>query len=357
MRHAKYDITNEKRKTMSEKILLSSEKKQFKANLHCHSTHSDGKLTPEELKAAYKSRGYDILAITDHCNPNDYTAMSDPDFMMLTGYEAYIRPTDGKSCPYKGEVHLNLFARDPHNQKFINFNSGFCKYLSDEEKEKLDRVGSERPREYTTEYINEFIRTAIENGYLVSYNHPFWSMEYEERVLSYENFFSVEIYNTGSYRLNGLENGEGIYDKMLRKGMHVGCHGADDNHNKEPLDDPDSDSFLAHTRILADKLEYGAIIDALDKKEYYASNGPEIQEIALVETEEGRFVRVKCSPAKRVFLFMGSKSTKHATARNGELLTEVMLPLAKKARYIRVSVCDADGERASSRGYFPEEWG
>ena len=63
------------------------------------------------------------------------------------------------------------------------------------------------------------------------------------------------------------------------------------------------------------------------------------------------------TPAKRVFLFMGSKSTKHATARNGELLTEVMLPLAKKARYIRVSVCDADGERASSRGYFPEEWG
>lgn len=340
----------------TEKILLSAEKKQYKANLHCHSTRSDGKLTPEELKAAYKERGYDILAITDHCNPCDHTAMSDPDFLMLTGYEAYIRPTDGKSCPYKPEVHLNLFARDPHNLKYICYNRGFCKYIPEEEQENLDRVGSERPREYTTEYVNEFIRTAIENGYLVSYNHPFWSMESEERILSYENCFSLEMYNTGSYRVNGVENGEGIYDAMLRKGMRIGCHGGDDNHNKEPLDSPDSDSFLAHTMILADELEYGAVIDALDRKEFYASTGPRIEEIAVYETEEGKRVRVKCSPAKRVFLFMGSKSVKHATAPVGEVLTEVDLPLAKKARFIRVSVHDGEGGTANSRGFFPEEW-
>lgn len=339
-----------------ETILLSSEKKQFKANLHCHSIHSDGKMTPEQLKEAYKAHGYDILAITDHCSPNDHTALSDPDFLMLTGYEAYIRSTTGKSTPYRGEVHLNLFARDPHNQKFINYNSGYCKYLTPEQQEQLDRVGSERPREYTTEYINEFINTAVENGYLVSYNHPFWSMESEERVLSYENFFSVEIYNTGSFRLNRLENGQGIYDKMLAKGMHVGCHGADDNHNKEPLDDEDSDSFLAHTRILADELEYGAIIDALDRKEYYASTGPEIHEIAVIDTEEGKRVRVKCSPAKQVFLFVGSKSVKHVTAPRGETVTEVTLPLAKHARFIRVCVYDTEGENACSRGFFPDEW-
>ena len=34
--------------------LISPHKKQFKANLHCHSNYSDGKLTPEQLKASGK---------------------------------------------------------------------------------------------------------------------------------------------------------------------------------------------------------------------------------------------------------------------------------------------------------------
>ena len=30
----------------------------FRANLHCHTTVSDGKFTPEEIKAHYKAYGY-----------------------------------------------------------------------------------------------------------------------------------------------------------------------------------------------------------------------------------------------------------------------------------------------------------
>lgn len=44
------------------KYLFSKEKNAYKANLHCHSTCSDGILTPRELKDAYKSRGYSVLA-------------------------------------------------------------------------------------------------------------------------------------------------------------------------------------------------------------------------------------------------------------------------------------------------------
>ena len=57
--------------------LISKDKKQYKANLHCHSIISDGSLTPEELKEAYKAHGYSVLAITDHEYPNDHTALSD----------------------------------------------------------------------------------------------------------------------------------------------------------------------------------------------------------------------------------------------------------------------------------------
>ena len=110
--------------------LISPDKKQYKANLHCHSVLSDGNLTPEALKELYKSHGYDILAITDHERPRSYQQLADPDFMMITGYECYIRPDkQGRYNPYNKEVHLNLFARDPGNTTMICYNEVFCKYL------------------------------------------------------------------------------------------------------------------------------------------------------------------------------------------------------------------------------------
>lgn len=100
--------------------LISPYQKQYKANLHCHSTLSDGKKAPEELKEMYRAHGYQILAITDHEVPKSHTDMTEDDFLMLTGYECYIRdnPT-GTYDVYGQEVHLNLFARDPRNETMI----------------------------------------------------------------------------------------------------------------------------------------------------------------------------------------------------------------------------------------------
>ena len=54
---------------MSEiKHLLPKVARFFRANLHTHSTCSDGVLTPREIKEAYKARGYQIVAFTDHEN-------------------------------------------------------------------------------------------------------------------------------------------------------------------------------------------------------------------------------------------------------------------------------------------------
>ena len=65
---------------MAIKVFISKDKKQFKANLHCHSTISDGRLTPEELKEAYKNAGYQVLAITDHCFPCPHNDLTDDEF-------------------------------------------------------------------------------------------------------------------------------------------------------------------------------------------------------------------------------------------------------------------------------------
>ena len=55
----------------------------FKANLHCHTTLSDGAFTPEEIKAAYKAQGYSIVAFTDHRKYVHHTELNDESFLAL----------------------------------------------------------------------------------------------------------------------------------------------------------------------------------------------------------------------------------------------------------------------------------
>lgn len=334
--------------------LISPHKQQFKANLHSHTVLSDGKLTPEEMKAAYKENGYSILAITDHETPHDHTALSDPDFLMLTGYEAYIRPDP--NCTYNAfqpEVHLNLFAKDPHNTACVCYNPWCCKYMSAEEQEKLQKVGSQRRREYTVEYIDEFIRTANENGYLVSYNHPVWSMESEERILAYEGCFSLELVNGSSNVSNQMEYNGPLYDKLLRSGKHMFVHGADDNHNKHPFGTAGCDSFGGATMILADDLSYDYVIGAMEKGDMYCTMGPEIHSVSF----DGETVHVECSPVKAIVCHVGSKAPAHALAEEGETITSADLKINPNARYIRISVKDEQGRYADTRGYFRDELG
>ena len=338
---------------MRKTVLLSPGKKQYKANLHCHSTRSDGSKTPEELKALYKENGYSVLAITDHCSPKDHSALTDPDFLLLTGYEAYIRSNEaGLYDPFAAEIHLNLFAKDPGNETLICYNPRYTKYVPAEEHASLRRAGSEEPRRYTVEYINRFIRTAVDNGYLVGYNHPFWSMESEERILSYENIFSLEMYNTSSHMLNNIEGAEALYDLMMRRGMRLGCHAGDDNHNGRH----GNDSLGWYTVILSDRLEYSEIVGALEAHEYYASNGPELRSISLTSDEGGERVSIECSPATKAFVYFGGKVPAFLRLPEGESRTAFEFAIPPRARYFRVTVYDEAGHVANSRGFFRDEW-
>ena len=332
--------------------LISPDKKQYKANLHCHSILSDGARTPEELKEMYRSHGYDILAITDHERPFRHTALSEKDFLMLTGYECYIRP-DPKYDAYAEETHLNLFAKAPSNIKMICFNDNYSRYLKrDNAVSDLVRVGDERPREYSPSYINEYIRTAREHGYLVAYNHPYWSMESEEAILSYEGIFSIEMCNYSSYVLNGLDYSGALYDKMLCRGKRVFCHGSDDNHNQYPEGHVLSDSFGSFTMISPEEFTYAGVIEAMEKGDTYASMGPLFRRVSV----DGDTVRVECSAVSHAYLYTGSKSPAHFHAEKGESFTSVEFKLDPRARYIRVSVRDSEGRWADTRGFFPEEF-
>lgn len=334
--------------------LISPDKKQYKANLHCHSVLSDGKKTPEELKKMYKEKGYSVLSITDHEYPCPHNDLTDDNFLMLTGYEAYIRPDP--NCVYDvyaPELHLNLFARDKENETIVCYNEKYCKYMPREMHNKKPHVGSERTREYTIDYRNEFIKTATENGYIVAYNHPYWSMESEQESLMTEGCFSLEICNFSSFNGNRLEHTAALYDRLLLAGKRMFCHAADDNHNSYPIDHPRNDSFGAFTMIMADELSYDSVFSAMEKGEMYASMGPTFSEISYADGT----LHIECSPVEAIIVYTGSKAPKRCVAEKGSTITQADLPVDPRAKYVRVSIVDSHGKFADTRGFSREELG
>ena len=215
------------------------------------------------------------------------------------------------------------------------------------------KAGSQRTREYNREYVNEFIRTARENGYLVAYNHPYWSMENEADILAYEGYFSMEMCNYGSYVTNHLEYNGAVYDKMLRTGKRVFCHSGDDNHNNHPVGHTHCDSFGAFTMILAEDLTYDNMISAMEKGEMYSSMGPLFKEVSL----EGDKLHIECSEVASICVYFGSKTPKSVIAEPGRVLTGADFTVDAKAEYLRVSIFDHEGKAADTRGFFRDELG
>lgn len=335
-------------------ILISP--KQYKANLHCHSVFSDGRLTPEKLKAAYKEHGYSVLAITDHERPRDHSDLTDDGFVAVTGYEAYIRPSeDGAFDMFSPEVHLNLLAKDPHNIDLINWNDKYVKYVKDpDEKAAMPRYGSTEPRRYTKEYINSFIATAREHGYLVTLNHPVWSLEDFDFLYDIRGYFSLEICNFATYNAGMHEYDIALYEMLLRRGKRIFCHSADDNHNPTPLDVPACDSFggFAMLNTENDVLSYDAVMRSLEKGDFYSSMGPVIEHL---EISDGK-AYIRCSDAVRINMFFGAKNNKRVYApAYGEYVNEAEFDIPRHGEYVRFSVTDEKGRTADTRGYFKDE--
>lgn len=334
------------------KYLVSPFRQQYKANLHSHSNISDGKKTPEELKQMYKEKGYSILSVTDHETPGNHSYLNDPEFITITGYEAYIRGNEHCSYDaYGPEIHINLFARDPENTALVCYNPCCCKYITAEQQAAYKKVGSTEPRKLTPEYVNMFVKIAKENGYIAAYNHPWWSMESESAILQYEGFFSMEMCNYGSHVTSRLEYNAALYDKLVLAGKRIFCHSADDNHNVFPEDSPQCDSFGAFTMIMPKEFTYDSIFEAMETGEMYSSMGPTFKEISV----EGNKIHVECSEVAQIMVFVGSKTPGRKFAEPGGSITEADFEIHGRAKFVRVSIVDKYGNFADTRAFGMDE--
>lgn len=312
------------------KYLLPREGQFYKANLHSHSTCSDGRFTPEELKEMYTERGYSIIAYTDHNALCPQNHLTDEHFLALNGLEVGLGefPKGDPRYDIRRNCDIGLIAPDP-----------------------LFR-GSLGHQQYTGQYnpvaVNAIMKTYREAGFFVIHNHPGWSMERYCNYSQYLHMHATEIVNYGSYTCGFSEHNEHVYDDMLMDGRRIFCVATDDNHNK--LARPDS--FGAFTMIKAERLEYASVMEALFAGNFYASEGPRILELYV---DDDNVLHAVTSPAVRISVNTPMKQRKCVYSQNGETVTEVSWKLEPNFRYIRLVVTDAQGKCAYSNAYFMDE--
>ncbi len=331
----------------------------YKANLHCHSNYSDGKLSPEELKKAYKEKGYSILAITDHEAIFDHSYLDDDEFLTIPGYEREINKPAEIEGVWNSVVtcHMCFYPKDRSNINCICFNPDFVhpkfKWMHNPElKAKVKYIGEPYTVSYNYECINHIIKEANKNGFLVTLNHLQWSQEKYEDFSKYKGMFAMEIYNSASERGGLNEYNSHYYDMLLRLGNRIKCVAADDNHNNRPIDDYRTESFCGYVMIKADELKHSSIINALEKGEFYSSTGPSIEELYL---EDGK-IHIKTSPAKKIRLLSGNRYSRLVMADNDSFIKEAEFDATQVFNYFRIEVTDQNGEKAYTNAYFTDEY-
>lgn len=330
------------------KVLLDSSKNFYKANLHCHSTKSDGKVTVEEIKEHYKKNGYSVIAFTDHEHLLDNSYLNDEKFLALTSCEIAVKEFPELSTLVKTDMkvaHFNFIAKDPKNIDTPCYNSVYDHYVKEFFKAAIVHSCGEYERVYTHEGVSEMIKIANDKGFLVTYNHPTWSLENATDYLGYKGLWAVEIFNYSCSTSGRVEYDIHAYEDFLRSGQKIACVAADDNHGMK-------DCCGGWVQINADKLDYDTIIDAMEKHNLYASQGPEIKELYVEDNK----AYLTFSKGKYATISTKGRRVKKALAENPEGVNKVEFEILPTDGYIRFDVVDEKGNRANTCAYFLEDF-
>ncbi|WMJ24381.1 hypothetical protein RBG61_06855 [Paludicola sp. MB14-C6] len=319
---------------MAKSYLLPKASKQFKSNLHAHTIHSDGALTPQQMKALYQEHGYHIIAYTDHNVLNYFKELDEENFLALCGYEvdAYTQNSYGgfeKTC------HLNLIARNPQTAKFI-----------------------EKPAIYSVDSINDTIEKLYQANYIIHYNHPGWSAEEPADYLNLNHISAMEIYNHGCEVETNDGDARNHYDIILKHGLHWNCISTDDNHNHNTLPNntlrTETDSCGGYTMICAPTLTYDSVIQALDDGNYYCCMGEGAPEIYHYYIEDSKLV-IDCSPVKGVFVKSNSIGARFHRTSTTDSITHAefdLTTLRGDEPYLRIELADSKRRMTFTNPYY-----
>ena len=335
------------------KYLLPKDGNFYKANLHTHTTVSDGELTPLEVKNVYKSKGYNVVAYSDHEIMVPHPELDDDEFLSITSTEISINERRNCDFVFTKTYHLNFLSKDPSKSTFSSFDKTVLWLQSTYDNIDPMQWETQYDRVYSIDCINEMINMANEEGCLVSLNHPVWSLQDYSDYIGLKGLWGVEWHNTGCVNAGYFDTINPI-DDLLRVGENVYPLATDDSHKL-------ADCFGGFVMIKAKELKYDQIFEALRIGDFYSTQGPLIEELFI---EDG-IIHIKTSGVKKIYINCDKRYTYPITAREGEILTDVDFDInwyfehcdesIIKHQYIRITLIDEQGLVAHTRAYFLNE--
>lgn len=292
----------------------------LRANLHTHTTNSDGDSPPAEVVAWYRDAGYDVLAVTDHdvlTEPADLAALAGP-MLLVRGEELT-----------SGDVHVNGLG------------------LPRELPPALE--GDVRRR------LQGNIDAIRDAGGVPSVNHPNfrWQVRVDD-LAELRDLRLFEIHNAGP-EVNNLGGREGfpaverVWDLLLSAGHRLVGIAVDDAHFFRVWGRQYSNPGRAWMMIRAERATEAEVLTALEAGHCYASTGVTLGHVAATGRELAVEVEAQWELHYRT-TFVG---------REGRVLDVQEGPSARYRLhsgdgYVRARVDDSDGLTAWTQPLFED---
>jgi hypothetical protein len=291
----------------------------YKGNTHTHTLNSDGDSSPDEVVRWYREHGYQFLVLTDHNYLTSVDALNalhgaDEQFLVIKGEEVTDR-FDGKP------LHINGLEVDS----------------------RVAPQGGTSVVDVLQKNVDAIRRV---NG-IPHINHPNygWAITTDD-LRKVRNNRLVEIFN-GHPQVNNVGGGgvpglEEMWDAILSNGMLLYGIAVDDAHFFKQPGNPDVPGpGRGWVMVRADRLESRALMDALERGDFYASTGVELS--AFDVTPARIEIAVKATAFSRYRVqFIG---------KGGRVLREVTEPRATyeirgDEGYVRARVLESNGRVA-----------
>ena len=291
----------------------------LKGNLHCHTTNSDGKVSPQKRLDGYVNQGYDFLCLSDHDKITRTDTVAVPeDFVLIQGAE--LHPPN----PFGGELH-HFVVLNIHE----------------------DMDARRMPPQMVLDEINN-------QGGCAWLAHPYWSsVNILRDTAPLQGLAGIEVFNTICCRHGRGEGSVHWDDWMAIEDRLIPALANDDAHSPE---EDNLDTYESWTMVRVKERSVDAVMEALTKGCSYCTTGPEIHAISLergpndvADDNVAIDVNIRCSEARAVRAVQDSKGVEYRNG--GELFTEASFSLRPGARWVRFEIIGPEGNKAWSNPY------
>lgn len=289
--------------------------KMLKGGLHCHTTRSDGKCSPEEVIRLHVKNGYDFLALTDHRIYNYENFAPETDITIIPGTEL--------DATFE---HTNGFRT--YHTVCLGENNDSNGYSQDEE--------IAVPACKNQEDFQKVLDDVHAKNNITFYCHPEWSSTPARYFDKLQGEFAMEVWNSGSVFSHDIDKNAPYWDEMLGLGHKIWGVAVDDGHRI-------TDHCNGWVMVNSEN-NIKSILEALQNGSFYSSCGPVIKDfyvedgVAYIEADEG--------------VTAWFSADKHPTAKVDTFDGKASFKIGDNYEYIRVSVTDKDGKRAWTNPIF-----